>query len=83
VKLRTALKIWNAIGGPRDGRYSNHQKDLAHRRVERMRSSRESHAFWNGLMEKIGVRGRVRILKDRAPGLAFGLMMKTPEEEWR
>ncbi len=80
MKLRIALKIYKAIGTPRDTAYTGWQKWTAIRRVERCKSDRLNNLYWNGLMRNMGPSGRAQVLP---ASMGFGLLMRTPIEQWR
>ncbi len=84
MRLRLARKIVKAVGTPRESAYTQEQISRAIDRMERTASARKNNEFWNGLMEYLGPLGRADLLRDTfpAPGDAFNLLMRTPEEEW-
>lgn len=83
MKLRLARKICKAIVAEEAGRYTGAQRWRASNRNERTRSSRLAAEFWHKLMTEFGVRGRAELLAGTgAAGMAFDLLMRTPEEKW-
>jgi len=80
VKLRTALKIWKAIGTPRQSVYTARQLDAAMRRYDRLQTTKVTNECWDRFMEELGIEGRAEFLMDLgAVGKAFGLLMR---ESW-
>ena len=55
MNLRTARKIANAVGTPRQARYSEEQVRRAANRIDRTRDCREDRAYWHALMRLLGL----------------------------
>ena len=82
MKLRLARKIAKTIGTP-DCRYSEGMQEKALDRLDKCKSEKALHDFWNGLMDELGVEGRAKVLAGSgAPGMAFNLLMRSDEIEW-
>lgn len=84
MRLRTAMKIRNAIDTPRESAYSRAQLNRALARFDRTRSAREDHDFFWALMRRLGPPGRAHLLARLGkPGMALDLLMRTPEDQWQ
>ena len=84
MRLRTAKKILKSVGTVRGRCYSGRQIRLSLARMERTKSARFDKEYWQKLMLSLGVRGRVEVLAGSgAPGMAFGLLMRMPIQDWR
>ena len=83
MNLRTARKIANAVGTPRQHRYREDQIRRAADRIERTRDCRENMTYWHALMRFLGPAGRAELMggwEDTAGALA--LLLRTPEDSW-
>jgi hypothetical protein len=81
MRLRTAKKIWNAIGSPREHRYTTDQKARAIDRMERTRISRHNTEFFIALCDALGPLGRARLQRDK--GVALDILMRSDEKDWQ
>jgi hypothetical protein len=83
VRLRTARKLRNAVGTPRECCYATAQLETAMRRCGRTASARSDRLFFDTLMRALGPEGRAYILSGTGrPDWALDLLMRTPEHEW-
>jgi hypothetical protein len=83
MKLRLAKKICKAMaqndytGGKQ---YTGWQKNQAVDRVQKTKSSKDAHKFFDALMRELGVEGRAEVLAGTgATDMAFSLLMR---ENW-
>ncbi len=83
MRLRTAKKICKAMENGDDACYTVQQRWRAVNRMDRTKSSRDADRIWHDMMVALGVRGRAEVLAKKAPAMAFGLLMRTPESEWK
>jgi hypothetical protein len=84
MKLRTALKIRKAVGGPREMCYSDRQKTAALDRYERTKSAKADKAFFYALMTGFGAEGRAELFRRWGdPAEALRILMGAPEGRWK
>ncbi len=80
MKFRIAKKIWKSVETDDEHRYSNRQLDLAYHRLQRTRSSKRAHAWWQDFFgNRLTVACRARCLP---PAMALELLMNTDEADW-
>ena len=76
MRLRTALKIRQAIGTPREAAYTPDQKMRALDRYERTRTYRQAMQVWDNFLARIGRDGRAELLRRWGRvGDAFAVLM--------
>lgn len=76
MKRRTALKLWHVVDTPEEARYRKSTLKRAYTVYLRSPQAKAIDDYWASLMTTLGVEGRVHLLKEHAPGLAFDLLMR-------